>query len=150
MGKQVVPENEQPVTVATNNSIQLGDNNNLDLSNLSPEAQEEVRRKHALAMVDIDAKAKDAQIELHQSSENMRAMSNTVKDMVDSGASGTISNSVTNSLGRTEIMMGNTETAARGKLTRSATGESDNAVKIMMIIGVFAVVIALIFVMGQK
>lgn len=101
-------------------------------------------------MVDIDAKAKDAQIELHQSSENMRAMSNTVKDMVDSGASGTISNSVTNSLGRTEIMMGNTETAARGKLTRSATGESDNAVKIMMIIGVFAVVIALIFVMGQK
>lgn len=56
----------------------------------------------------------------------------------------TLTHTQTTSLGRTEIVIGNTVRAASGKLSASATGVADRTPWIIAIVAVCAVVIALI------
>ena len=61
-------------------------------------------------------------------------MANQTEQVSKAGDSVTISHAHTSTLGRTEVLMGNTEKAAKGKLSRSQTGEDDNTMKYVIII----------------
>ena len=52
-------------------------------------------------------------------------MSNTVRDASEGGNAVTITHSQTTKVGRTEIIMGNTERAQSGKLSKSQSGETN-------------------------
>ena len=52
-------------------------------------------------------------------------MSDTTREISDRGDAVTITHTQTTKVGRTEIMMGNTEQAQSGKLSKSQTGEKD-------------------------
>ena len=55
----------------------------------------------------------------------LHTLSSTAKEVVEAGNSATISHTQTTSIGRTEVIMGNTDHAKSGKLTKSQTGERD-------------------------
>ena len=60
------------------------------------------------------------------------------------GQSMTVEHTQNSSVGRTEVIVGNTEKAAKGKISRSATGEPSQLPFIAIIAAVTAIVIALI------
>jgi hypothetical protein len=62
----------------------------------------------------------------------------------NAGASATITHTQTSSLGRTEVVIGNTEKAASGKVSRSAAGEDNKTIMIVAIAAVTAVIVAVV------
>jgi hypothetical protein len=74
-------------------------------------------------------------------------IADTVKKADEAGNSATITHSQSNAFGRTEVIIGNTDTAARGKLSRSQTGLKDYSLHIVVIAAV--VLIALVAVLAH-
>ena len=124
--------------------LNLSSGETLDLSELSSAAKEEIRAKHANAVLDLKVKAQEAQLDLQSTTMQLDGYTEQVRKASEDGAASTISFSTSNSVGRTEVIMGNTDAAAKGKLSRTAKGESDITMKIVIAVGVFAVIIAAI------
>lgn len=126
------------------NTLSLSSNDqSLDLSLLSPEAQQEVRKAHALGSVALQMKAKEMGLETLQLDQNLKNFEATVSDASQNGTHAQITKTQNNSLGRTEVIMGNTENAAKGKFTKSQTGEKDNTI-LYIVIGLVGLVIIIL------
>lgn len=126
------------------NTLSLASNDqSLDLSLLSPEAQQEVRKAHALGSVAMQIKAKEMGLETLELDQNLKNFESTVSDASQSGTHAQITKTQNNSLGRTEVIMGNTENAAKGKFTKSQTGEKDNTI-LYIVIGLVGLVIIIL------
>lgn len=126
-------------------SIQLGASiTQLDVSNL-PEAQvQELQMRQAQALIDIHKKAQELKVDVGALDAGLSSMVQHTKQVSEAGDSITITHSATTSLGRTEVIMGNTDTANKGKLTRSQAGLKDNTLIYVIIAAVAAVIVALI------
>lgn len=105
--------------------IKLGPSTSMDLSWLSENERKELLVSHAKGMLDITKKAQELHVDTTILRNVMEELTNTTKNVADSGNSVTISHTQTTSVGRTEILMGNTEKAASGKLSKSQTGETN-------------------------
>lgn len=126
------------------NTLSLSSNDqSLDLSLLSPEAQQEVRKAHALGSVALQMKAKEMGLETLELDQNLKNFEATVSDASQNGTHAQITKTQNNSLGRTEVIMGNTENAAKGKFTKSQTGEKDNTI-LYIVIGLVGLVIIIL------
>ena len=55
----------------------------------------------------------------------LKSLSETTQHVSETDDAVTLSHTMESSIGRTEILMGNTDQAQSGKLTRSQTGERD-------------------------
>jgi hypothetical protein len=141
-------ENETKNIVAKNN-IDLTDMNNIDLSNLSQQQLQELTVKNSEAKLELTKNAAQSRIDLHSTIQTLDSLTDTVKKSTSEGTSATITHTQTTSLGRTEIIMGNTERAAKGKISRSATGEESENTKYLFIIGGFILAIAIIVSVGK-
>ena len=126
------------------NTLSLAHNDaSLDLSLLSPEAQEEVRKAHALGTVQLTMKAKEMGLETMELDQNLRNFEATVADASRNGTHAQITKTQNNTLGRTEVIIGNTENAAKGKFTKSQTGEKDKTL-LYVVIGFVGLVIIIL------
>lgn len=105
--------------------IRLGPSASLDLSWLSEEERLELMREHAKGMIDITHKAQEMHVDSAALKKTLDDLSNTTRDASESGSAVTISHTQTTSIGRTEVIMGNTEKAKKGRLSKSQTGETD-------------------------
>lgn len=103
--------------------IKLGPSTSMDLSWLPENERKELLVSHAKGMLDITKKAQELHVDTTILRNVMSELSETTKNVADAGNSVTISHTQTTSVGRTEILMGNTEKAASGKLSKSQTGE---------------------------
>jgi len=121
-------------------SVPLSPTTALDLSYL-PEAQRaQLLAEYNRGMLDLSRKAQELHIDVAALRSSLDTLSHTVKETSREGNSITASHTVTNSAGRTEVMMGNTERAATGKLSASQTGEF-NWTPVYVIIGIIAAVL---------
>jgi hypothetical protein len=91
-------------------------------------------------MLDLSKKAQELHIDVAALRSSLDTLSHTVKETGREGNSITASHTVTSSAGRTEVIMGNTERAATGKLSASQTGEF-NWTPVYIIIGIIAAVL---------
>jgi hypothetical protein len=131
-------ERQSPVP----NSVPLSPSTALDLSYL-PEAQRaQLLTEYNRGMLDLSKKAQELHIDVAALRSSLDTLSHTVKETSREGNSITASHTVTSSAGRTEVIMGNTERAATGKLSASQTGEF-NWTPIYVIIGIIAAVLVL-------
>ena len=129
----------------SDNMLSLSANDqNLDLSLLSPEAQEEVRKSHALGQVELQLKAKKMGLETMELDENLKNFEATVADASRNGSHAQVTKTQNNTLGRTEVIIGNTDNAAKGKFTKSQTGEKDKTMMYVIIGFIGLIVIILI------
>ncbi len=132
------------ITKADSGKIDLTKMTEIDLTSLDDDQQKHIMQKYNDAQVDLAVKTQQAKIDINATKATLDDMTGSVKDANDDGTSITITHSQTTSVGRTEVVMGNTERAAQGKISRSGSGLDDNTVKILVIVGVVAIIVALI------
>lgn len=107
----------------------------LDLDGLPEETKIELRKKHAEGLLDLEKKAIESGIDTAAVRKRMDDMNDTV-NKADPDSAVTVTGSYSDKLGRTEVIMGNTDKARKGKLDRSQKGESDNTLLYVgMIVG---------------
>jgi hypothetical protein len=143
-GKELTNTDNQAMS---KNSLTLGSTTALDLTGLTVEQVQELRVKYAAGMIDVQKKAAELNIDVVALEKTLSTMADQTRQISQQGDSITISHSQDSSLGRTEVMMGNTDKAASGKLSRTATGEPDRT--IIYIVAAIIVVLILAFAFGK-
>jgi len=141
-------ENTTPI-IRNENVIQLGPQAALDLTGLTEEQKRQLKYKHAEGLVDVSKKAAELSADTSALGAKLDTMAEHTNDVVNSGGSVTITNVNDDSLGRTEIMMGTSEAARRGKFTRTQSGGRDYML-IWVGFGVFIVIVIALVVTGLK
>lgn len=123
-----------------NNIISTPDGD-IDLSVLPEKERTEILAKYAKDFVDlqIDGLRKDKE------TKNLKAVIDVMTDGVSKATEdqshATMTKVTEDTSGRSEVIIGNTETAAKGKLTRSQEGRDD---KPLIILGIVAGVVILL------
>ena len=122
-------ENENKSLEKSSNKIPMkldfGSQSPTDISFLSEEVQQNLIEQHAKGQIDIQQKAQELHMDANILKKNLDDFTETAKSATENESSVTISHTQTNSLGRTEVIIGNTEQAGKGKLSKSQTGEKD-------------------------
>jgi hypothetical protein len=116
----------------------------LDVSKLNQEQQQALQLKLNEAKIDLAASAKKAQIDLEVTKSKMDLHSEMSKNASEDGTAYTGTDSFDSSIGRIEMVVGNTERAAKGKMTRSGAGMEDISMKVIITVGIVVVILALI------
>jgi len=125
-------------------SINLGLNSFIDLEGLPDDAVAELRRQHAAGMVELNFKANEAKMNLGILGSKLEAYNDKAAEATRTNTSYTVTNRQKDALGETEIVIGNTERAAAGKLSMSASGLSERLPLLVGIVSAALIVIALI------
>lgn len=105
--------------------LDLGPTNSLDLSFLPENERQALFKDYANGMIDINKKAQELHVDAVILKKTLDDLTDTVKSATDSDISITLSHTQTTKVGRTEVLMGNTEQANKGRLSKSQTGEKD-------------------------
>lgn len=130
----VIKPSSMPTSVASNSSTAF------ELLAMLPEAQRNALiEEHARGMLDISRKATEMHVDVAALNAALGTVSSTTLQATKDGNSVTASHTQTTSIGRTEVIMGNTDSARVGKLTKSQTGEF-NWTPIYIILGIIALV----------
>ena len=106
-------------------SVPLGPKTTMDLSWLPEEERKSLLMEYTRGMLDIGRRAQELHVDADALRATLHTMAGTTKEVAEEGNSVTISHTQTSAVGRTEIIMGNTDQAKTGKLTKSQTGERD-------------------------
>ena len=123
--------------------INLSPRATMDLSWLPEEERRELLRDYTRGMLDIGRKAQELQVDAGALKGTLDDLSATTREASESGNSVTITHTQSSTVGRTEVIMGNTSQAQRGRLTKSQTGEKD-----MMPYYIFAGILALVIIVA--
>jgi hypothetical protein len=97
----------------------------MDLSWLPENERKALLIDYTKGIMDISKKAQELHVDAAVLKRTLDDFSDTTREVSDSGNAVTITHSQTTKVGRTEVIMGNTEEAQSGKLSKSQTGEKD-------------------------
>lgn len=119
-------KDQKSVIVATPTvptAVPIGPSASVDLSWL-PEAERKVLlTDYVRGTLDISKRAQDLHVDVGVLKHTLGTLAETAREISESGNAVTITHTQTTPIGRTEIMMGNTERAQSGKLSKSQSGE---------------------------
>lgn len=125
--------------------IDLSNHDMLDISDLSEENKQMIQMKAQEAKLELKKKASEALLDIQGTKANLDTFNQTVREGTESGTHVTLTHTQNTSVGRTEIVMGNTDKAASGKISRSGAGFKDNQTTLAIIGAVVVVIIAIAF-----
>lgn len=135
--------------VTPSQAIQLGGKNSeLDISQLTPEQQRELRARHAKGMIDAEVRAHDIAVDAQALDKGLETMAHHTKEISkEEGLSVTLTQVREDKMGRTEVIMGNTDTASKGRLSRSQSSQKDTtliwfALAVLVIIAIVIIAVA--------
>jgi len=131
--------------VTSGSNIQLGTIAAIDTTGLTDQQIQMLKVKQAEGMIDLQRRGLGVQTDVAALEAGLGVLAANTKAVADAGNSVTITNTQTNEFGRTEIIMGNTATAGKGKLSKSQTGQRDFTLLYVGIGAIVLVVLALIF-----
>jgi hypothetical protein len=113
----------------------------IDLGSLSAAQQQELVMEYMRGTLDVNKKAAQMHVDVTAFKNMLDVMSQKTKDLAEqSGTSVTMQHTQESSVGRTEVIMGNTAQAASGRLTKTMAGESRMTL-IYVVLGVVAALI---------
>jgi hypothetical protein len=118
-------DNTQNSGAVVPTSVTLTPSTSLDLSFLPEEQRKALLHDHAKGLLDIHRKAQELHVDVAALKASLTTLSDATEEVAQSGNSVTIAHTQNTSVGRTEILMGNTDKAKAGKLTSSQTGATD-------------------------
>ena len=144
MGKEKSKKSSLTKTEESKQVVDLSSNNVLDVSGLDNDAKQQIQVKANEAKIALMQKAQEANIDIEGTRITLDNLNASVRQSTQDGTSITATHTQTTSVGRTEVVMGNTEKAASGKISRSGAGLEDNSTKLLIIGGVIAIIVALI------
>lgn len=105
--------------------IPCGQNVSVDISWLPEEERKILLLDYTKEALDLHRKVQELRIDGILLKETLDNLSDTTREVARSGCAVTITHTQTTKTGRTEVMMGNTQQALSGRLTKSQTGEKD-------------------------
>lgn len=117
--KNEIQKKEQP------NEITLDGGMTLNLDGLPEETVIELRKQQAEGMIELQKTMLEQGIQTKDIERRMSDIADNVAKASADQSAATVTGSYNDKLGRTEVIMGNTETAQKGKLTSSQQGRSD-------------------------
>lgn len=136
--------NEDPLSGAIVRSEQ-GGSLQLNISHLSDEQKAQLALDYQKGLINLETRARSLEIDVSTLGETLNRLAATTEQIVNQeGTHINITHTQDSSAGRTEIIMGNTEQARRGRLSRSSTGDFD--VQPIIVIG--GIVVAAIVVVA--
>ena len=135
-------EEEDPVDSGSTDALVLSEGHVLQTAGLTEEQIQELTVKYNQGMIDVAKKALELRLDVQVLDATLSTMADQTSSVTQAGDSVTMTHSHTSSLGRTEVIMGNTERAAKGRLTKSQSGEEDPTLKYLIIGAVVAIIIA--------
>jgi hypothetical protein len=106
-------------------TVPLGPSTSIDLSWLPEAERKALLVDYTRGVLDVGKKAQDLHVDAAVLNTTLQTLANTTREVSESGNAVTITHTQTTSIGRTEVMMGNTQQAQSGKLTKAQTGVSD-------------------------
>ncbi|MCY3820130.1 MAG: hypothetical protein OXH52_12330 [Gammaproteobacteria bacterium] len=124
------PRRDEPV-------LDLGRMGKVDLSHLSPEARAALLEQYAKGRIDLDLRARELDVDIQALDTELTSWTGQAAKAHEDGLSVTVSNATETSVGRTEVMIGNSEAAQKGRLSRNQTGE-ENWGPIIAIVSIIA------------
>lgn len=116
-----VPEGQSSIPTA----IPLTATTSIDLSWLPESKRVELLMEYTKGVLDISKKATELHVDTAALESTLRKLSDTTQEVAGAGNAVTLTHTQTTSIGRTEVIMGNTTQAQTGRLTKSQTGEED-------------------------
>jgi hypothetical protein len=102
--------------VPAERAINLAQNDVLDLSGLNDSQIAEIKRQHADGMVSVQVKAAEMKLDVTALDAALTSFTDQTAKASQAGAHATIQHSQTSSIGKTEVVIGNTDRAAAGKI----------------------------------
>jgi len=126
-------------------SISLGQKAELSLEGLSEDDVRELRKEHAKGMLRINEKANELGVEGLALRDSLRTMTDETEKASRDGIAVTMTRTTNDSLGRTEVIMGNTDAAQKGKLSRSQAGGKDYTLFYIGAAALIIIVVAILF-----
>ena len=115
--------------------------NVIDLGTLSQEQQNALVSEYMRGQLDIQQKAAQMHVDVNAFKNMLDVMAQKTRDIAaQEGTSVTMSHTQESSVGKTEVIMGNTQQAASGRLTRTMAGER-NYMLVYVFLGVVAVLV---------
>jgi hypothetical protein len=124
--------------------INLGSNSLIDLTGMPPEQMTELKRQYASGMIGLKKKAEELKIDNGSLAMTLDSFNTEASRATQANVSMTATHTQTTAIGRTEVVIGNTDRAASGKLSASAAGVPDRLLWIVGITAIAAVIVALI------
>ena len=118
----------------------------LDLSRLTDNERNEIIKAYQSGLVDVRLRASSLGVDVTALAATLKTLVQTTEEIsAAEGSSVTITHTQDSAAGRTEIIMGNTEHAQRGKLTRSQTGDRDMTpfyiIGVAIVIGIIVIAV---------
>lgn len=121
-------------------TIQLGQQDTLDITGLASREQDALEVEAHRRAIDRDDRAQRLKQDLTVTAAQINTFTQAVRDTAAENSAVTITNTKDDSLGRTEMIFGNTDAARSGKLSRSQQGLGDNA-KVWILLAIIAAVV---------
>lgn len=126
-------------------TIQLGTQDTLDITNLAQREQDALEMEAHRRAIERDDRGQRLKQDLAVTAAQISTYTKAVSDTAGEDGAVTITNTKDDSLGRTEMIFGNTDAARSGRLTRSQQGFGDNAklwIGLAVLVSVVIVIIA--------
>jgi hypothetical protein len=137
-------EKSNAPSVPSADVLNLGSNSLIDLTGMPPEQAAELRRQYVSGMIDLKKKGEELKIDNASLAMTLDSFNTEASKATQANVSMTATHAQTTAIGRTEVVIGNTDRAASGKLSASAAGVQDRLLWIVGIAAVAAVIVALI------
>jgi hypothetical protein len=111
------------------------------MATLSQEQQNQLMTEYLRGTLDISKKAAAMHVDVNAFKNMLDVMATKTNELAQQeGTSVTMQHTQESTVGKTEVIMGNTEQAAKGRLTRTMAGER-NLTWLYVVVGVVAVLI---------
>lgn len=143
MNENKTDNDVQELQTSSDKEIRFGSVKGLDLEGLDEEAIRQLQVKHAEGLIDLNKKAQELKVDVGALEATLTSMSGQTRQIAEDGNSVTMTHTQDTTLGRTEVIMGNTDKAAKGKLSRSQTGGPDNTLIYLAVGAVVIIVLAI-------
>lgn len=114
-----------PTTGSVPDRIDLTPTSSMDLSWLPEQERKALLLDYTKGMLDLGKKAQELNMDGASLKRTLDDLTVTSNQAAAEGNSVTITHTSSSSVGRTEVIMGNTDSAQKGKLSKSQTGERD-------------------------
>jgi len=136
-----IKKQNQEIDQSKENQLTLTQDNIIDLSELDQEQIADLKKHYTEGMIDLKKKAEEMQIDENTLNSALDTFVRHTHNAIESGSSLTITHTQSTNTGKTEVVIGNTEKAAKGKISKSA--DKDKTVWIVSIIAIVAILIGI-------
>lgn len=140
-GRELQSVTEAPALPAEK-TINLAQADVLDLSGLDEAQIAEIKQQQAEGIVAVQVKAAEKKLDVTALDAALTSFTEQTARAVEAGTHATIQHSQTSSIGKTEVVIGNTERAASGKVSSAAESLQNNSLTIIGVIGIIVILLA--------